>query len=143
MGPTQRFDLAHSYHLRPRSRSFLRQGSEQWRALHAGVLTTGNLKEALGLREAAAARIVGGKAEVGTSAEREAAFHYCKLLCLPPLALGAHRTPFPGLRTHSPVLPTADLQLHHATLHTHLPGPRAIYKAQAPTFRWHVDGVQG
>lgn len=38
---------------------FVRQGSELWKSLHQGILTTGNLKDALGFREAGSARIVG------------------------------------------------------------------------------------
>ncbi|KAG2440766.1 hypothetical protein HXX76_003622 [Chlamydomonas incerta] len=45
----------------PAAARFLRQETDAWRALHTGVLTTGQLKEALGLREAAAARVVGGR----------------------------------------------------------------------------------
>ncbi len=61
----------------PRTASYVRQDSALGGALHGGRLTTSRLKDAMGLRDGAAARLVGGP-QVGRGsrgAGREAVMH--------------------------------------------------------------------
>lgn len=52
--------------LLPLPRRYVRQESELWSALHAGRLTTSRFKDALGLREHGAGRVLGGPHVSGT-----------------------------------------------------------------------------
>ncbi|KAG2496759.1 hypothetical protein HYH03_005168 [Edaphochlamys debaryana] len=68
---------------------FVRQDSTCWSALHAGVLTTGLLKEALGLKEPGAARVVGGRNEASHAPLLAAYRHLRSPHALPPPASSA------------------------------------------------------
>ena len=46
--------------MRTRSLRYVRQEDDLWQSLHAGVLTTGRLNQALGLRETMAAHAIDG-----------------------------------------------------------------------------------
>ncbi|GIL83593.1 hypothetical protein Vretifemale_12382, partial [Volvox reticuliferus] len=68
----------------PAAARYLRQDSPEWRQLHTGILTTGILKEALGLREPMAARVVGGRKESCHSPLLAAFQHLQQPPLLPP-----------------------------------------------------------
>ncbi|KAG2496761.1 hypothetical protein HYH03_005170 [Edaphochlamys debaryana] len=68
---------------------FVRQDSTCWSALHAGVLTTGLPKEALGLKEPGAARVVGGRNEASHAPLLAAYRHLRSPHALPPPASAA------------------------------------------------------